>query len=197
MPDIFIVTGHTPLSPGGVCGGTTEYLEGKRLSDALKGEILRLCPEISVITGEGNAFIENAGADDILLVLHKGTYDKNSPTHGAEIYVKGDAACSTQYDAYRLLFSICTEGGFSYKGVHPISAKTPFRAFSRSCPKSAFLLKTGYMESERDSIASGFVLSTLITDLATEIIRIYKEKKYEIDTAVYTPSFGGEYFKAS
>lgn len=197
MPSVFIVTGHTPLSPGGVNGDRTEYQETKSLCEALKGCISTLSPEIDVITGEGNAFIEKAGRDDFLLVLHKGTYDKNAPTGGAEIYVKKEADAACQYQAYRLLCSLCGKDGYRYRGVHPLTAVSPFRAFGGCVPDSAFLLKAGYIESEADCLVWDKRADALAEGLAGEIIKIYKEKNYEVNSAVYTASLGGEHFKAS
>ena len=82
--------GHTPLSPGGASGGRTEYSECARLIEAVR----RYLTGADVKITEGT---DGYSTEGLLLIFHKGTSEKNSPTSGAEIFVPENASAEAQY----------------------------------------------------------------------------------------------------
>ncbi len=175
MTEINLNNGHTPLSPGGVFGGRTEYSECKKLTALLYKALKSLDPSLSVRLTEGITGIkENNGG--LLFVFHKGTHIKNEAGSGAGIFVGAEADTETQYDAYRILMSLCSEGGFRYRGVHTLTEKSPFRAFSEYAPESAYIIKAGFIDNEEDNMISDRELLRMVQGLSETIVKIYKER---------------------
>jgi hypothetical protein len=172
---IYLNPAHTPRSPGGVSGGRTEHGDSIRLCRALLGELKGLPAEIVTDSSGFSAMTEN----DLLFVFHRGTAEKNSLTRGAEIYVKENASADIQLNAFCLLSRICSDGGFRYRRVHTLTPKSPFISFGRASPERAFLLKTGFIDNAGDNEIFDRELTGLARGLASEIKRIYKERKYE------------------
>ena len=193
---IYLVSGHTKASPGAAFGGRTEADDCERLVRALEKSITEREP-IPVKVLSGMKHTEDMNENDLLLVFHRGFSEKNSPTRGASVYVKENASAFVQHQAYSLLSAICDNKGFRYKGVHTATGKCPFVSLDRALPFSSFYIMTGYMDNEDDNKIFDGLTAESISSLVSAVIRIYKEKKYEDNTTVYTPSFRGKQIKAS
>ncbi len=160
--------GHTPLSPGGVSGGRTEYGENKRLIEAISENLKGLPVKIT----EGTKGYSDGG---LLFIFHKGTSMKNAPKRGAEIFVSENASSDTQYNAYRMLCSLCPENGYRYRGVHTVTAKSPFKSLFALGNENAYLIKAGYIDCPEDNLKSDREFRNITAALSGEIMRIYKE----------------------
>ena len=164
--------GHTPLSPGGVSGGRTEYSECARLIEAVK----------KGLTGAGVIVTEGTGGytrDGLLFIFHKGTSMKNAPKRGAEIFVPENASAENQYNAYRLLSALCNDNAFRYRGVHPLTGSSPFGAMRTLGNENAYLIKAGYIDFPRDNEIWDRECEHIASALSQEIMKIYKEKTNE------------------
>lgn len=161
--------GHTALSPGGVWGERTEYKECRRLISAISENLTGLPVKIT----EGR---EGYCRDGLLFIFHKGTSMKNAPKRGAEIIVSENASSDTQYDAFRLLCAVSGENTFRNKGVHTLTKKSPFKSLQLLENENAYLIKAGYIDSDRDNAVWDRELEGMARALSREIIRIYKEK---------------------
>ncbi len=179
MSVINLNNGHTPRSPGGVFGGSTEYIQSKKLIDSLSRSMRALDPSIEIMLTEGTDGIRKAEADSMLFVFHKGTHLKNQIRTGAEIIVGKNASAVTQHEAYRLLTALCGDSGFRYRGVHTLTEKSPFRAFSEYAPEKAYIIKAGFIDNEADNLISDRELDRFARRLSEIIVKIYKEKKNE------------------
>ena len=164
--------GHTPLSPGGVSGGRTEYGECARLIEAVRKGL----EGAEVIVTEGTGGYTR---DGLLFIFHKGTSMKNAPKRGAEIFVPENASASGQYNAYRLLSSMCGEKAFRYGGVHTLTPKSPFVRMGTLGNENAYLIKAGYIDFPRDNEIWDRECEHIATALSQEIMKIYKEKTNE------------------
>ncbi len=161
--------GHTPLSPGGVWGERTEYAESRRLISAISENLKGLPVKIT----EGTKGYSEGG---LLFIFHKGTSMKNAPKRGAEIFVSENASSDTQYNAYRMLCSLCPENGYRYRGVHTVTEKSPFKCLFKTCHENAYLIKAGYIDSDSDNARWDRNFDGIAAALSEEIMRIYKEK---------------------
>lgn len=164
--------GHTPLSPGGASGGRTEYSECARLIEAVR----RYLTGADVKITEGT---DGYSPEGLLLIFHKGTSEKNSPTRGAEIFVPENASAQAQYRAYRLLCALCSEGAYRYKGVHTLHGKSPFLKMRTLGNENAYLIKAGYIDCREDNEISDRECDRIASALSQEIMKIYKEKTNE------------------
>lgn len=175
MRVINLNNGHTPFSPGGVFGGRTEYGECEKLIDALYRKIKALDPSIEIRLTNGTSGIREK-ANEMLFVFHKGTHLKNEINTGACVFVGSRADAKAQYEAYRILDSICSDGGLRYRGVHTVTDKSPFRAFLRYAPESAYLIKAGFIDNEEDNLLCDREFHRFAGKLSEIIVKIYKEK---------------------
>lgn len=195
-PVIYLVSGHTKASPGGVFGGRTEADDCSRLCFALENELKGLDSGLHIKVLEGSCLQQEMNEDDLLFVFHEGTSCKSSPKKGAAIFVKENADVKIQYEAFSLLSTVCSKYGFRYNGVHPEGSRSPFKSLQRALPERTFFIVSGYIESSTDNLNFDSMLSYSLP-LAGEILKIYKERKNEDNTTVYKASFGGEQIKAS
>ena len=196
-PVIYLVSAHTASSPGICYGGRREAADCEELCRALEKSILSLSPEIPVCVMSGMKNTGRVKPGDLLFVFHRDFGGKGTPKKGASVFVKENACASVQYQAYSLLSAVCGEKGFRYNGVHPVTAKSPFRSLYRALPQYSFYLSAGFMGNEEDNKIFDALTGENISLLAKSITGIYKEKKYEDNTTVYKASFGGEQVKAS
>lgn len=164
--------GHTPRSPGGVWGGRTEYGEMRRLIEAVSRRLEGFPVKIT----EGGKV---PYGDDLVVIFHKGTTEKNGMSGGADITVPENASARTQYNAYRLLLALCGETGLRYRGVHTATAKSPFGSLRLTENENAYLIRAGFIDCDRDNALCEGVSDSLAAALSQEIIRIYKEKMNE------------------
>lgn len=161
--------GHTPLSPGGVSGGRTEYSECARLIEAVRKGLSGADVKIT----EGT---DGYSRDGLLFIFHKGTSMKNAPKRGAEIFVPENASAETQYRAYRLLCAVCSDGAYRYRGVHTLHGKSPFVKMRTLGNENVYLIKAGYIDSNGDNEIWDRECDLFASALSREIMKIYKEK---------------------
>lgn len=161
--------GHTPRSPGGVWGKRTEYGEMRSLIEAVS----RCLQGFPVKITEGS---QVSCGDDLVIIFHKGTTEKNGMSGGADITVPENASARTQYNAYRLLCTLCRETGLRYRGVHTATEKSPFISLRHTENENAFLFRAGFIDCDRDNALCDGEPDSTAAALSKEIIRIYKEK---------------------
>lgn len=165
---IILNNGHTPLSPGAVYQGRTEYLESRRLIEAVERELSGFDVKIT----EGR---EGYSPKGHLFIFHKGISERNERKSGAEVLVPENASSDTQYRAFRLLEGVCGCTGLRYRGVHPVAQSSPFNTLRTLPSENAYLIKAGFIDSEKDNLLFDEALSHTARAIAGEIMRISKE----------------------
>lgn len=178
MKNVYINAAHTSYSPGGVWGARTEH------SDVLKfGRMLHMGLQrdksISVQMFTGDIRRRSFSADDIVIILHRASNMKNSFSYGARVTVPEEASSDIQYEAYRLLMSICGENFFRMKGVHTEGRLHLRNSINTLGTCRVFLFDLGYIDSWKDNRIFDKFYENMAERLAEKIKEILKETKDE------------------
>ena len=178
VKNIYINAAHTSYSPGGVWGARTEH------SDVLKfARMLHMGLErdksISVQMFTGDIRRRSFSEDDTVIVLHRASNEKNSFSYGARVTVPEEASSDIQYEAYRLLMSICGERLFRMKGVHTGSESHCRNSINTLGTNRVFLFDLGYIDSYTDNRIFDKCYEVMAERLSEKIKEILKEEKDE------------------
>ena len=176
MRKIYINAGHLAYSPGGVYKGRREHSDVLRFSSLLERELKK--EGISAVLYEGplgDGFNEN----DIILSFHRDSNMKNEESHGAYVTLPADADASVQYDAFRLMSGLCSDGGFKYRGVHTYTKKCPHKSICKTGTPFTFVFTLGFMDNDRDNDILDNKSPSLIRELAGCLKEIEKEAENE------------------
>lgn len=189
---VIINLGHSPFSPGAVWEKRTEHRDvsvfGKKLQKELSKNINSEC-----ILYDGR-LKKGTGENDIILSFHRDSNMKNCCSHGAKVLVQRESDKSVQYKAYRLLDSLCGNGGFRYCGVHTFTEKCPLKSIEATGSPCTFVFYLGYIDSSRDNAILDGSSDRLIKEFSKILTEIIKERENEATTAFSETSFRGKQF---
>lgn len=154
---IYIDAAHTPLSPGAVYSGRTEWKDNKKF--ALKiVENLGACPGLEAVFENASllsprdrlkrAFAENCGK---VFVLHRAFSLAGQKESGCRVTLPPFADSEIQYEASILLDNLCRAGEFKNKGVHLYTKNNLHKSLERPSMEGIFLFETGFIDNPEDN----------------------------------------------
>lgn len=193
MKDVYIITAHSPHSPGGVWGDRSEYADSLKLSLAVKKELQSLFGiDAKIIYGREYSGIPE---DAFVFSFHRDGNMKNCRKTGASVYVNEKASANVQFDAFRFLECFTGNGGFRYLGVHTSGKGGAFRRMFSCLGMNTFVFTLGFMDEESENLLFDENLCDFARLFADTLYEILKEKEYETDAPFYKTSGRGEQFE--
>lgn len=158
----------------------TEYGDMMKFTRMVAMELDR-CPDVNCQVFTGN-LKKNFSENDIVLSFHRGSNYKNCEKHGASVFVREDASADIQYEAFRLLSSICEDDYFRMLGVHTVSERSAFQSINSTGCDRTFVFCIGYIDSAKDNRIFDAYYEILAEKLAKRIKEVFKEEKNDDNT---------------
>lgn len=183
MKKIYVIAAHSPYSPGGMCQGRTEHEDSLKFARMLHMNLERdKGLEVKLLKGDTRRL--SFSEEDTVIVFHRASNMKNCASYGARAFVTPSADAEIQYDAFRLLESICGDHFFRMKGVHT-ETKSDFRNSINSLGTDrVFLFDLGYIDSYKDNRVLDRYYELLADRMGKKLREILKERENEDNTAV-------------